>query len=196
MKVKRKGAYEYDSLGWHQNHSSLVIAMAAEHEILERGSCEDFIRAHDNKWDFMLRTKVPRSSRLVMVMEDGSEVLQQNICRYYPSKEGGRLIKIMPPLEKKNTKYWMNDELDALVTNTATEHNKAIKKGFEEKKIEFHEAICNPLFLPLMERRLSIDSEWNVKTCNDINEFEWDIDYDYYIQGARKLIDELCEDDT
>ena len=65
-----------------------------------KGKAEDFINNHDDVFDFMLRTKVPRSSRLVMVMDDGTEIPQQNICRYFPSFEGGNLIKIMPPLEK------------------------------------------------------------------------------------------------
>lgn len=141
---KRKGIYEYKDLGWHQNHSAKVVAMAVEAELVKGVHAHDFILNHKNKWDFMLRTKVPRSSRLIIVKEDGEEILQQNICRYYPSKIGGKLIKIMPPLE-----------------------------GKEEGG----------------ERRLGIDVEWNVKTCNDITEFNWDINYDYYFNEADKLID-------
>ena len=141
--IKRKGAYEYDGLGWHQNQSALVVAKAAEHELLGRGGVDEFILNHEDKWDFMLRTKVPRNSRLVLSLEDGTDVLQQNICRYYPSEDGGKLVKIMPPL----------------------------KEGGEE-------------------RRLSIDKEWSVKTCNDVNDFEWDkLNYEYYIVQAKKLVD-------
>lgn len=144
-KVKRKGAYQYEGLGWHQNHSSLVIPMAAEAQMLQGIPVSDFIENHaknpDNKWDFMLRTKVPRSSKLYMVMEDGTEIQQQNICRYYPCKTGGKLVKVMPPLEE-------GGEL----------------------------------------RRLSLDKEWNVKTCNNIEDFGSDIDLDYYISKAEKLL--------
>lgn len=143
-KVKRKGAYEYEGLGWHQNQSALVVPKAAEYELTGKGKAEDFIRQHKDKWDFMLRTKVPRNSRLTLEYEDGKVIPQQNICRYYPSKNGGKLIKIMPPL----------------------------KDGGDD-------------------RRLSIDKEWNVKTCNRMENFNWDVDYDYYIQEARKLIDPL-----
>jgi hypothetical protein len=76
-----------------------------------------------------------------MVMDDGTEVPQQNICRYYPCNSGGKLVKIMPPLE-----------------------------GDVE------------------ERRLSIDKEWSVQTCNDMDDFKDDINYQYYIQEAQKLI--------
>lgn len=144
-KVKRKGAYQYEDLGWHQNHSALVVQMAVEAEMVQRIPISEFIQNHaknpNNKWDFMLRTKVPRSSKLYMIMEDGTEIQQQNICRYYPCETGGKLVKVMPPLEE-------GGEL----------------------------------------RRLSLDKEWNVKTCNNIEDFGSDIDLDYYISEAEKLL--------
>jgi len=100
-KVKLKGAYEFmdfDKLGWHKNHSAMVVPMAVKAHLIDGIDFEEFIRLHENKFDFMLRTKVPRSSSLVLVV-DGEDVQQQNICRYYPAKEGGgKLIKLMPPL--------------------------------------------------------------------------------------------------
>ena len=140
-KVKRKGAYQYEDLGWHQNQGGLVIPMAAEAKMLHNIDVREFIENHKSIYDFMLRTKVPRSSKLVLVMEDGTEIKQQNICRYYVSKSGGKLIKIMPPLE-----------------------------GSVE------------------ERRIGIDKEYNVKTCNKIVDFSGEIDYDYYINEAEKLV--------
>lgn len=97
-KVKRKGAYQYEDLGWHQDQGGLVIPMAAEAAMLHGVSVADFVKSHKNKYDFLLRTKVPRSSKLVMVMDDGTEVVQQNICRFYACNAGGSLVKIMPPL--------------------------------------------------------------------------------------------------
>lgn len=138
--IKRKGAYEYDNLDWNKNHSAKIIAKAAEAVMVYGKDLEDYIRSHDNMWDFMLRAKVPRNSRLILVKDD-KEIQLQNICRYYPNKDGGTLIKIMPLLE-----------------------------GKEE------------------ERRLGIDIEWKVKPCNNMSEFKWDIDYDYYIENTKKLI--------
>lgn len=150
-KVKLKGAYEFmdfDKLGWHKNHSAMVVPMAVKAHLIDGVDFEEFIRLHENKFDFMLRTKVPRSSSLVIV-EDGEDIPQQNICRYYPAKEGGKLIKIMPPL---------------------------VEGG------EY--------------RRLGIDTDWNVKTCNNINDFSWGVDYKYYIDQAAKLIEAVSEDVT
>lgn len=143
-KLKRKGAYEYDDLGWHQNHSALVIKKAAERALIHGGDIEDFIMNHTDKFDFMLRTKVPRTSRLVTENSDCEETQQQNICRYYIAKTDDKLVKIMPPL-----------------------------KG----KVE--------------ERRIGIDKEWNIKIANDITCFKWDIDYEYYISEAEKLVNPL-----
>lgn len=143
--IKRKGAYQYEDLGWHQNQSALIIPKAAEKAMITGDNLREIIEEHvknpENKWDFMLRTKVPRSSRLILVMEDGTEIKQQNICRYYPSKTGGKLIKIMPPLEEGQD-----------------------------------------------DRKLGIDVQWNVKTCNNISDFDNSIDIDYFVSECEKLI--------
>ena len=90
--LKRKGVYEY-KLGWHQNHSALVVPKAAEAALVHGTDIREFIRgvAHEIH-DFFLRTKVPRSSSL----EWGGEVIS-NIARYYISTEGKPLEKVMPP---------------------------------------------------------------------------------------------------
>lgn len=142
--VKTKGAYEvvpYEKLGWHKNHSAMVVAKAVLHELVEGGNAKKYILNHNDPYDFMLRTKVPRNSRLVLEKE-GEEVLLQNICRYYPSHKGGKLVKIMPPL----------------------------KPGEDE-------------------RRLGIDVDYTVVPCNNMSEFNWDIDYSYYLDAAEKLIE-------
>ena len=147
--IKNMKEYEYadyDKLGWSKNHSAMVIAKAVKAHLVDGIDYEEFIRLHEDKYDFMLRTKVPRSSSLVLCYDDETEVKQQNICRYYPSKTGGKLIKIMPPLEDSE---------------------------------EY--------------RRIGIDTDYNVKTCNNILDFKWDLDYDYYLVEAKKLIDAVQE---
>lgn len=98
-KVKRKGAYDYD-LGWHQNHSSLVIPKVAEKFLLDGVSIRNTVENWDNKYDFMLRSKVPRSSYLCQEI-DGQQVQIQNVSRYYIAKGGHPLFKWMPPLKGK-----------------------------------------------------------------------------------------------
>ena len=145
-KIKRKGAYQYEGLEWHKNQGGLVIPMAVEAAMLHGKDISEFIKDHLDKgniFDFMLRTKVPRSSTLVLEFEDGRIEQQQNICRYYPCRTGGKLIKLMPALPD-------NEDQSA--------------------------------------RRMGIDTSWNVKTCNNIADFSYDVDLDYYVSEAEKLI--------
>lgn len=99
-KVKRKGAYEHD-LEWHQNHSALVVPKVAEKVLLEGAPIRETVERWPDLMDFMLRTKVPRSSTLQIEYHDGEGDQLQRVTRYYIAKGGGRLFKIMPPLAKK-----------------------------------------------------------------------------------------------
>jgi len=160
-KIKRKGPYRsvfiptggnmgLGDLQWHQDHSALVIPLAVESALIHGESVRSYILNHDNIHDFMLRTKVPRSSRLVLhtgssLWPDGDEPMQ-NITRFYVSKSGGSLVKIMPPLARK----------------------------------------------PGVERRIGICVGWLVSQANQISTAVGsDIDFEYYIQEAEKLLKPL-----
>jgi len=97
--TKRKGAYEYD-MEWHQNHGALVIAKVAEKVLVDNAPIRQTLEQWPDIMDFMLRTKVPRSSHLA-IERDGVAVQLQNITRYYIAEGGGHLFKWMPPLAKK-----------------------------------------------------------------------------------------------
>lgn len=144
-KIKSKGRYEvahFEKLGWSKNHSAMIVPIAAMEYIVNGKDVESTIFAHKDEFDFLLRAKIPRSSKLYLVYDDGREVQQQNICRYYPSETGGKLVKLMPGLKPGDD--W---------------------------------------------RRLGIDTEWSVETCNNIKEFDWSkLNYEYYISEAKKLI--------
>lgn len=99
MKIKRKGAYEYER-DWHQDQSALVIPKAAEAHLLDGANIRQFLEQHEDMFDFMLRAKAPRGSRLVWVIDEQDYALQ-NLTRYYVSQRGGELVKIMPPLARK-----------------------------------------------------------------------------------------------
>lgn len=113
QKVKRKGAYAYvrpdedednAELGWHQNHSALVVQQAAEAHLVNNIDIRSFIENHGNDYNFLLRTKVPRTSQLIADWGLGLTETLQNVTRYYIAKEGPELTKIMPPLPKNPTK--------------------------------------------------------------------------------------------
>lgn len=141
-KVKRKGAYQYEDLGHHQNQGGLAIPKAVEQVMLHNKSVKESLRENKDIFDFMMRVKIPRSSSLVIVDENGNDIQQQNVCRYYVSSKGGKMIKIMPPLEEGGEK-----------------------------------------------RRLGIEVDWLVKTCNDVKSFDIsDVDYSYYESEVEKLL--------
>ena len=98
-KRKLKGAYLYD-VGWHQNAGGLVIAKVAEKVLVDGAPIRKTVEQWSEIMDFMLRTKVPRSSHLA-IERDGVTSQLQNITRYYVAKGGGQLVKYMPPLAKK-----------------------------------------------------------------------------------------------
>ncbi|MNC47877.1 hypothetical protein D3C75_969620 [compost metagenome] len=44
------------------------------------------------------------------------------------------------------------------------------------------------------DRRMAIDSKWNVTPCNDMGDFSWGINYDYYVDEAKKLVAAILGD--
>ena len=98
--TKRKGAYEW-KVGWHQNAGGLVIPKVAEKVLVEGAPIRQTVRQWPDIMDFMLRTKVPRSSYLAIEWGDQQPQQLQNTTRYYVAEGGGRLFKWMPPLKGK-----------------------------------------------------------------------------------------------
>jgi hypothetical protein len=99
-KIKRKGAYEYD-LDWSKNHGGMVIAKVVEKVLVDGAPIRKTLEQWPDMMDFMLRTKVPRSSYLVIEHEGQQPQQLQNITRYYIAQDGGRLFKWMPPTKTK-----------------------------------------------------------------------------------------------
>ena len=91
-------------MDWNQNHSCLVVAKVAEKVLVDGAPIRETLEAWPDKMDFMARVKVPRSSHLVGADDEGDHPLE-NTQRYYVSKGGVQLFKIMPPLAKNPTKW-------------------------------------------------------------------------------------------
>jgi len=125
--VKCKGAFEYQhglgyGDGWHKNQSCKIIAMAAEAYLVRGVPVADTVAACDNAFHFMHTLKVQRNDK-VMLGGDLSDyecqwtppdakgrpvkrkmhtggTPQQRTGRYYVTRTGEALWKIMPPLPK------------------------------------------------------------------------------------------------
>lgn len=148
-KIKAKGAYNWSELyrdnasgiAWYKNHSAVIIPMAATEALVHGEDVGNFIRSHDNVYDFFACTNVNRSSRLLW----GNDEVQRN-TRYLVSKEGKNFTKIMPPTKSK----------------------------------------------PDLERAIRVNAGQNVTPWNTVessNASDYDIDYDWYIAEALKLIE-------
>lgn len=118
--LKQKGVYAYNilydgtSVGdieWHKNHSSIVVKKAATAHLVEGRKIDDFIKNHDNIYDFFLCTNVNRSSRLKW-----GETPTQRISRYLISNKGEPLIKVMPPLKGKSNEREIGINKDYVTT--------------------------------------------------------------------------------
>ena len=193
-KLKRKGAYEYVTQ-WHQDPSALIIPKAAEAALVHGKDIREFITSHRDPFDFMLRAKVPRGSKLVTRYNDYNvEIEQQHITRYYITRTGGSLVKISPPTGRPGTwkrKAGITDaqyaavmlELsqtprpDATLDADGTPHDPRIHTGNRSK----HET-----------REMGISVGWLTTECNCADDFDWSLsDYEYYISETHKLVDPL-----
>lgn len=178
-KLKRKGAYEYD-LGWHQNHSALVVAKAAEAALVHNTDIREFITNHADVYDFFLRTKVPRSSTL----EWGGDRVA-NIVRYYISTEGHALEKVMPPAGPEGQFKRANKLTDQYVAGVMAE----IGDGVWDERIHTKNKSVYE------ERRSGVNTGWVVDLCNNMNTLadcpRNHINYEWYIKEAEKLVKPL-----
>lgn len=188
--VKRIGCYAHQrieensgtrELTWNKNHSAIVVAKAAEAALMYDQDISDFIHNHEDVYDFFLRTKVPKSSYL-----EAGDKRVQNVSRYYVSDDGVALTKVMPPtdklIEKWNTvAHWQHRDNGKQVNAAKAPSGK-------------YDLIPKPSELP-PDRRMSIQKGYLVTICNSVTGFTFNnINYDYYIAEARKLVDELKQE--
>ncbi|MGL5284385.1 MAG: hypothetical protein ACRC8W_22005 [Plesiomonas shigelloides] len=193
MKIKRKGAYEYNTQ-WHQDPSALVVPMAAEAALVRGEDIAHFIKSHTDPFDFMLRAKVPRASKLVMRWPEwDAEQELQHITRYFVSRNGGSLVKVSPPTGEPGTwkrKAKVPDELYHAVLREL--HGAAGE--VDAAGIPWDARIHTGNKSKHDTREMSVNAGWRVTECADAADFNWnELDYDWYIEQARKLVDPLVK---
>jgi hypothetical protein len=184
-KLKRIGAYAHVTaeenpgtreLPYHKDWSSRIVALAAEEALVRGSDIGDFIRSHNDVFDFFLRTKVPRSS----ILEWGGEQVS-NIVRYYISTSGKPLEKVMPPAGKAGEYKRANKLTDQYFNSVINE----IGYGVWDERIHTKNKST------YAERRTGINTGYTVQLCNDLREFECGACQKW---GAEPLIvDGICE---
>ena len=189
-KIKSKGAYVHKEIPWHKDHSSVIIARAVEGYLLRGEDVVQQIMACRDPFDFMIKAKVPRSSKLMMFNQDGTRTELQNTTRYYVAVSGGRLVKIMPPTPAMR-EHW----------NTGTHYirhrdqdYKVVKPGGKRPAKTYDLVPLNQIAPEPYDREISLGSKWLAADCANVDDFNWsNLNYNYYIEEARKLIDPLLE---
>jgi len=91
-KVKYKGVFEYKK-DLHKNHSALIIPKALEAYFVHGKSVRDFIRNHDDMYDFMCMSKGNSKWKPHIMNNSGEVVSVQKINRFYVSKSGHMLFR-------------------------------------------------------------------------------------------------------
>ena len=207
--LKRIGAYAHQTaeenpgtreLPYHKDWSARVVAMAAEAALVRGEDIREFITNHGDVFDFFLRTKVPRSSTL----EWGGEQVS-NIVRYYISRTGKPLEKVMPPNGPLGEYKRANKLTDSFFNSVMEE----IGHGVWDERIHTKNKSVYE------ERRSGINTGWNVHVCNnlpsvvmpghieaggndggdiaDYQDWREDINIDWYVQEAEKLTKPLLD---
>jgi hypothetical protein len=191
-KLKLKGAYwtpdeenyaqsiaEQQPPAWHKDLSNLVSTRAAVAYMVNGIKPEQFIKDCKIPYTFMLRAKARGQDKLMW----GNEQVQKT-NRYYVSTDGREFVKLSPPTgqagmyKKKNG---VSDfEYQQVMQETSGQWDARVctgKAGKPDTQKVYE------------ERRTSIEAGKKVTICNNIADFSFEnIDYDYYIEQAEKLI--------
>lgn len=146
-------------------------------------SYKDIYKEDEPEYDFCLRTKVPRSSRLIsrtFKESDISEMLKDtndysNSEGY--NKKGQDMLKNIDILSEKEenrvTRYTISNSFsDPKLVKLMPPTPKQIDEGKYE------------------DREIGISKPYHVNICSHMKDFKWEtLNYDYYIHQTRSLCD-------
>lgn len=184
--VKLKGAYWYpdpmDYSGsisnaqpsaWYKNLSNTISIRAAVFQMVHGIPVEQFIKSATNPYDFCCAIKVRKSDKLFC-----GQNLQQRNSRYYISRVGEDMLKIAPPKGIEGT-------FKRAPGISESEYNRIMR----ETNGQWDVRVCTKNKSKYESTRTSIVAGYKIKMCNNIKDFSFsDVDYDWYINEAKKLL--------
>jgi hypothetical protein len=184
LKYKMKGAYEIDR-DYHKNHSKRVVAISAANYFINgiepHISLKEHLKGNDYSfaknygiYDFCIGSKMTGKNKLYERETIGVKVTDTKlgkVNRYYVSKTGNQLIKILPPLEK----------------NFITKTDKF--KSTHPNQLDMFDFIEDTTLVDPKNRETNIEAGWKCTLFNKYKELEdYNISYNYYISEVNKLI--------
>lgn len=184
--LKTKGAYwspdplDYHSSisasqppAWHKDLGNQVSIRAAVAAMVHGVDPEQFIRLTTNPFDFMCRIKVKRSDVLLW----GGQKIQRN-TRYFVTTSGEPLVKVSPPAGKVG-KFKRAPKVSEY------EYNRVMA----ETGGQWDARVCTQNRSTYENRETAIQAGFKTTICNNVQDFDFtQINYDWYIQEAKKLI--------
>lgn len=180
--LKQKGAYWYprnfpDDISnaqppaWHKDLGGQIVIMAAVEHMVTGADIERFVYSHQDPFDFMLRAKVDRSSRLMIGDQE-----TQRITRYYMALNGGAMRKVSPPVGTPGTYKRKSGISDC-------EWSQRPASG------EWSEAHHTKNKSKYETREMSIEAGFLVAECNVASRFDFgNLNFQWYIDAAKKLV--------
>ena len=184
LKYKFKGAYEIDR-DYHKNHSKRIVAIGAANYFIHGISPSETLKHHLNGYDYSFAKNYGIFDYCIgSKMKGGNRLYERNITgtvvtdtklgkvnRYYVSKDGNQLIKILPPLEK----------------NYLTETDKFKIK--HPNQMNMFDIIEDETLVDPKNRETNIESGWKCTLFNKyIEQDDYRLSYKYYLNEVNKLI--------
>lgn len=188
-KLKLKGAYWFpdpqnyaESISnnsppaWHKDLGNVISQRAALNAMLYGIDPEIYIKAHTDPYDFMLRAKVDRSSKLML----GDKKIQST-SRYYVAVKGASLVKVSPPA--KGNIVGTFKRASKIPEDVWKSVNASIPAGAWDARIHTKNKSKYTI------RHTNLQAGWKCAECNDVRDFDFsNVDYDFYVREAKKLI--------
>lgn len=200
--IKFKGCFEIDR-DYHKNHSKRIVPIALGEYFINNKPIEKTIFEHidifntnsnnisdiniNNKlsnsfyenfgiYDFCIGAKMKGQNELVQRYWKGHDLMEDSLSkmnRYYISNVGVELIKKLPPLEK----------------HFLTETDK-YKLKHDPNQINMFDFI-DDIKIDAIDRDENLESGYKCTIFNTYKEYDYDLNYDYYINECNKIIDKL-----
>ena len=184
--IKFKGCFEIDR-DYHKNHSKRIVPITLANYFINNISIENTIYNHLNDtkysfaenygiYDFCLGAKMKGKNELVQRYWKGYELMEDPLSkmnRYYISNIGVELIKKLPPLEK----------------HFLTETDK-YKLKFDDQQLNIFDFI-EDVKVDAENRDENLEAGYKCTLFNKYKEYDYDLNYDYYIKECYNIIDKL-----
>jgi len=188
-KLKQKGAYWHPASGadyaksiseqqppaWHKDLGNVIAVRAAVAAMVHSIDPETYIRAHSDPFDFMCRMRATTGSKLFL----GGQPIQST-TRYYVALDGAAMTIVRPPPAGRQIGEW----------KMAPKISKAeYDRVMAETGGQWDARVCTKNQSKYENTTTAVEAGWKIAECNDARNFRFDnVNYDYYVAEAKKLI--------